>query len=326
MSAPSAHDSRHSPEDLVEVSVVSPVYRAEGVVKKLVTELSSVLDPLGLSYEIILVEDASPDGSWDAIREIAAACPEIRAIKLSRNFGQHYAISAGLSRARGRRVVVMDCDLQDRPSEIPKMLAKADEGFDIVLARRVVRKDGWLKRTGSRMFYGVFGWLTGVKQDPAIANFGVYSDKVIAAINGMPETIRYFPTMVRWVGFLAATVDVDHAGRDAGQSSYNLRRLLNLALDICLAYSDKPLRIVVGTGFIVSLVGSAFAAYTLVLALRGEIAVLGYASLIVSVWILSGLIIFIMGVVGLYVGKAFEGIKGRPAFIVAEEIGRHADE
>jgi dolichol-phosphate mannosyltransferase len=218
----------------------------------------------------------------------------------------------------------MDCDLQDRPSEIPKLLAKAEEGFDIVLARRVIRRDGWCKRTGSRLFYGLLGWLTGMRQDSAIANFGVYSDKVVAAINNMPETIRYFPTMVRWVGFRAATVDVEHAGRQEGKSSYNLRKLLNLALDICLAYSDKPLRIVVGTGFVISLVGFCFAAYTAVLALEGKIAVLGYASLIVSLWILAGLIIVIVGVVGLYVGKAFEGIKGRPAFIVAEEIGNAA--
>jgi len=321
MSAPSGYESPHRDSDRVDVSIVSPVYRAERLVKKLVEELRSVFGSLGLSYEIILVEDASPDGSWDAIKEACSAFPAVRAIKLSRNFGQHYAISAGLTRVRGNRVVVMDCDLQDRPSEIPKLLAKADEGFDVVLARRAIRRDGWLKRTSSRMFYRLLGWLTGAKQDPSIANFGVYSDRVIAAINSMPETIRYFPTMVRWVGFRTATVDVEHSGREEGKSSYSFRKLLHLALDICLAYSDKPLRMVVGTGFVVSLVGFVFATYTAVLAVEGKIAVLGYASLIVSLWILSGLIIFIVGVVGLYVGKAFEGIKGRPAFIVAEEIG-----
>ncbi len=304
-----------------DVSVVSPVYRAEKLVAHLVSSLSDVLNECAGMYEIILVEDGSSDGSWKAIEEQCRHNRNVIGVRLSRNFGQHYAISAGLSRARGRRVVVMDCDLQDRPEEIPKLLSKAYEGYDVVLARRAIRCDGWFKRMSSRMFYGVLEWLTGVKQDPAIANFGVYSDKVIAAINSMPETIRYFPTMVRWVGFKTETVDVEHAGREAGETSYNLRKLLNLALDICLAYSDKPLRIVVGTGFVVSLIGFAFAAYTAVLALEGKIAVLGYASLIVSFWILAGLIIFIVGVVGLYVGKAFEGIKGRPAFIVAEEVG-----
>lgn len=302
------------------ITVVSPVYRAAGLVSELVRQIRDALGGAGADYEILLVEDGSPDESWVEIQNACASYPEVCGVKLSRNFGQHYAISAGLSRARGRWVVVMDCDLQDRPSEIPKLLKKAEEGYDVVLARRAVRRDGWLKRMSSRMFYGLLGWLTGVKQDPAIANFGVYSYKVIAAINSMPESIRYFPTMVRWVGFRSATVDVDHAGRHEGETSYNLRRLMNLALDICLAYSDKPLRIVVGMGFVVSLIGFAFAAYTAVLALEGKIAVLGYASLIVSLWILAGLIICIIGVVGLYVGKAFEGIKGRPAFIVAEEI------
>lgn len=309
------------PMNQPDLSVVSPVYRAVESVPNLVRELRGVLAVVGTSYEIILVEDGSPDDSWVEIRKACAAYPEVIGVKLSRNFGQHYAISAGLSRARGKRVVVMDCDLQDKPSEIPKLLAKAGEGYDVVLARRATRRDAWFKRACSRVFYGVLGWLTGVKQDPAIANFGVYSDKVIAAINNMPETIRYFPTMVRWVGFRTTTIDVEHGAREAGETGYNLRKLFNLALDICLAYSDKPLRIVVGTGFAVSLVGFAFAAYTAVLALEGKIAVLGYASLIVSLWILAGLIIFIVGVVGLYVGKAFEGIKGRPSFIVAEEVG-----
>jgi dolichol-phosphate mannosyltransferase len=165
------------------------------------------------------------------------------------------------------------------------------------------------------------GWLTGTPHDPAIANFGIYSAKVIAAINSMPESIRYFPTMVRWVGFRTATLDVEHAARPEGKTSYNLRRLFDLALDICLAYSDKPLRMAVGTGFVVSLIGFIFAGVMVLEAFRGGIQVLGYASLIVSLWVLAGLMIVIMGVVGLYVGKCFEGVKRRPAFIIAEEKG-----
>lgn len=309
-------------EEAPDLTIVSPVYRAETLVAKLVSELRSALKTIDAPYEIILVEDGSPDRSWDAICEIARLNPSVTGLKLSRNFGQHYAISAGLSRARGKWVVVMDCDLQDNPREIPKLLKKANEGYDVVLARRSERRDGIFKRMSSRVFYAIFGWLTGVKQDAAIANFGVYNQRVIAAINSMPETIRYFPTMVRWVGFRTATVDVEHAQRGEGETSYGFRKLVKLAVDICLAYSDKPLRIAVWTGFAVSSIGFVFAAYTALLAVRGQIAVLGYASLIISVWILAGLVMSIVGVVGLYVGKAFEGIKGRPAFIVAEETDR----
>lgn len=308
------------------LSIVSPVYRAEKLVEKLLTEIRAALEPLQISFEIILVEDASPDKSWEAIRECCEKFAEVRGVRLSRNFGQHYAISAGLSLAKGNWVVVMDCDLQDRPSEIPNLLEKAAEGFDVVVARRALRRDGFLKKLSSRMFYGTLGWLTGAPHDPAIANFGIYSAKVIAAINSMPESIRYFPTMVRWVGFRSTSLDVEHAARPEGKTSYNLRRLLNLALDICLAYSDKPLRMAVGTGFVVSLIGFVFAGVTVVQALRGEIQVLGYASLIVSLWVLAGLLILIIGVVGLYVGKCFEGVKRRPAFIIAEEIKDGAEQ
>lgn len=304
----------------IYISIVSPVYRAESLVIELVDQLREVLSGITSSYEIILVEDGGPDGSWSEIEKACERFPEVVGLKLSRNFGQHYAISAGLCHASGRWVVVMDCDLQDQPSEIPKLLAMTKDGYEVVLARRAIRQDTFIKRASSKVFYGVLGYLTGVKQDPAVANFGVYSDKVISAINAMPETIRYFPTMVRWVGFRSIAVDVAHSARAEGKTSYNFRKLLCLALDICLANSDKPLRLVVSTGFAVSIVGFAFAAYTLAQALRGQIAVLGYASLLVSIWVLSGLIIIIVGVVGLYVGKSFEGVKRRPAFIVAQQV------
>lgn len=322
-----SHSNKASQQDgIISLSVVSPVYRAECLVGKLVAEIRAALEPLQISFEIILVEDASPDKSWEAIRECCEKFVEVRGVRLSRNFGQHYAISAGLSLAKGNWVVVMDCDLQDRPLEIPNLLEKAAEGFDVVVARRALRRDGFLKKLSSRMFYGTLGWLTGTTHDPAIANFGIYSAKVIAAINSMPESIRYFPTMVRWVGFRSTSLDVEHAARPEGKTSYNLRRLLNLALDICLAYSDKPLRMAVGTGFVVSLIGFVFAGFTVVQALRGEIQVLGYASLIVSLWVLAGLLILIIGLVGLYVGKCFEGVKRRPAFIIAEEIKDGAEQ
>ena len=306
----------------VDISIVSPVYKAESLISNLVIQIRHAIKPLNENFEILLIEDGSPDKSWEQIEKLCLQFPEIRGIQLSRNFGQHHAISAGLSLARGAWIVVMDCDLQDQPSEIPKLLKKAREGYDVVLARRVFRQDGFFKKLSSIIFYHVLSWLTGMKHDPTIANFGIYSRKVIDAINSMPESIRYFPTMVRWVGFQTTSVSVEHAKRKKGETSYNFKRLLNLALDICLAYSDKPLRLVVGTGFIISFLGFIFAAITIMQALRGEILVLGYASLIVSTWLLSGLVIFIIGVVGLYVGKCFEGIKRRPSFIISEKIGK----
>lgn len=303
-----------------DISVVSPVYRAANLVSTLVTRIRNAVEIATPNYEIVLVDDGSPDGSWKEIQNACKSSAKVVGYRLSRNFGQHPAIAAGISKARGKWVVVMDCDLQDKPEEIPRLLEKAVEGYDIVLARRAQRRDTWLKRMTSRFFYGTLGYLTGTKQDSTIANFGIYSHKVITAINAMPENLRYFPTMVRWVGFKVAQVDVDHAERQEGGSSYSIRKLLNLALDICISYSDKPLRLAIATGFAISATGLLFAVYIVASVFLGKIVILGYASLIVSIWVLMGLNIAIVGIVGLYVGKSFEAAKRRPIFIVAESI------
>lgn len=306
------------PTPALEISVVIPVYRAEPLVAELLKQLAVELTGITSRYEIILVEDRSPDNSWMEIQKAQKIYKNVKAVRLSRNFGQHHAISAGLSLAEGEWVVVMDCDLQDQPSEISKLYHEAQKGFDIVLARRVVRQDNWLKRLSSRVFYSALGYLTGVDQDATVANFGIYNRKVIDAINRMSESIRYFPTMVKWVGFKSTKLDVVHAARPEGETSYNFKRLLNLSLDICLANSEKPIRLAIKFGLLVALTGFIYATIIAIRAALGEIPVLGYASILVSVWVLSGIMICIMGVIGLYVGKSFEGIKNRPLYLIDE--------
>ena len=303
------------------LSIVSPVYRAEKVLSELVNRIESAVTQITSDFEIILVEDASPDRSWETIELLAQANSRIKGLKLSRNFGQHYAITAGLDHAKGDWVVVMDCDLQDRPEEIPALFEKAQEGFDVVLARRANRQDGFLKRLSSKIFYRTLAWLTGSHQDETIANFGIYHQKVIREITGMRESIRYFPTMVRWVGFRQTAIDVVHAANEERGSSYNFKRLFNLALDIMLAYSDKPIRLTVKLGLIVAFTGFLFAVFTMIRYLQGEIIVAGYASLIISLWLLTGFLLVTLGMVGLYVGKTFEGVKKRPIYIVEKRVG-----
>lgn len=302
------------------LSIVSPVYRAETILPLLVERIESSIRPLGMTYEIILVDDCGPDNSWQVIEEIAACNPNVVGIALSRNFGQHYAITAGLDHAQGEWVVVMDCDLQDKPEEIPALYRKAMEGFDIVLARRAVRRDNFFKRFFSAAFYRTLGYLTGSDQDESIANFGIYHYKVIEAVVSMRESIRYFPTMIKWVGFKSVKMDVEHDYRADGKSSYNLKKLFNLATDIILAYSDKPIRIMVTIGLVISAISFIFAIRVLLMWLMGDIEVMGYTSLIVSIWMLSGLIISTLGIVGLYVGKTFEGVKKRPIYIIAKKV------
>ena len=300
------------------LSIISPVYRAQGLIRELVDRITKAVNSITPDFEIILVEDGSPDNSWLEINQIAKTNPKVKGFKLSRNFGQHYAITAGLDQAKGEWIVVMDCDLQDQPEEIPNLYRKALEGYDAVLARRANRQDGFFKKLSSKIFYRTLAYLTGSQQDESIANFGIYHQKVIAQITQMRESIRYFPTMVRWVGFRQTTLDVAHAPNEERGSSYNFRRLFNLALDIMLAYSDKPIRLTVKLGAIVALTGFIFAIFTLIRYLQGEIIVAGYASLIISLWLLTGFILITLGMVGLYIGKTFEGVKQRPIYIIGQ--------
>jgi glycosyltransferase involved in cell wall biosynthesis len=304
----------------MKISIVSPVYNAENIldelVKRVVTEVSGITE----DFELILVEDGSPDKVWQKIENQCKSDNRIKGIKLSRNFGQHHAITAGLDHAKGDWIVVMDCDLQDQPEEIEKLFEKTKEGFDVVLAQRVNRQDSLLKKIYSKIFYRTLGYLTGSKQDESVANFGIYNIKVVNEIVKMRESIRYFPTMVKWVGFNVAKVPVEHANRADGKSSYNFKRMLNLALDIILTFSDKPLRLTIKFGVIVSSVAIIMAIFTLIKWMTGGITVIGYASLIASIWFLTGCILITLGVVGLYVGKTFEGVKNRPLYIIDKII------
>jgi glycosyltransferase involved in cell wall biosynthesis len=304
----------------MKISVVSPVYNAEKIIPFLIDRIVQAVSKITDDFEIILVEDSSPDESWSVIEQIAAINPKIIGIKLSRNFGQHYAITAGLDHSKGEWVVVMDCDLQDQPEEIENLYAKAMEGFDIVLAQRVNRQDHFLKKTSSALFYKFLKYLTGYAQDSSVANFGIYNRKVINAVCSMRESIRYFPTMVRWVGFKSTTINVVHNSRFEGTTTYGFKKLLRLATDIILAYSDKPIRLLVKFGVLVSLFSFVMAIRLLFQWLNGDIIVLGYTSLVISIWFLSGVIIFTLGLVGLYVGKTFECTKNRPIYIVSKQI------
>jgi len=300
----------------MKLSIVSPVYRAELVLDELVERIAKSVPSAFNSYEIILVDDFSPDRSWQKIIEISSENSNVRGFKLSRNFGQHYAITAGLNQVSGDYVVVLDCDLQDQPEEIEKLFNESQKGFDIVLARRYERKDSFYKKTVSKLFYKTLSYLTGTKQDATVANFGIYSKQVINEVVKLEEKIKYFPTMVKWVGFSTSYVNVEHASRSEGKSNYNLKKLLNLALDIILAYSDKPLRLIIKFGLSIAMVSFLMVIYVLFEKITGKVSVSGYASLIISIWFLSGCLLTTLGVVGLYIGKIFEGVKNRPSYII----------
>lgn len=304
----------------MKISIVSPVYMGEKMIQELVSRLDSILPKITDDYEIILVEDHSPDNSWTAIEEICKNNSKVKGIKLSRNFGQHYAITCGLNAAKGDWVVVMDCDLQDMPEEIPNLYNKALEGYDIVFAQRENRQDTFLKRLSSSLFYKVFSYLTGTKQDATIANFGIYSKKVIAAILSMNDNIKYFPTMVQWVGFDSVKLKVKHDARLEGKSSYTFSKLLKLAFNNIISFSDKPLRIMMKFGFYISSISFLLGVFYIYRYFSGQITVLGFSSIIITTFFLSGIIILTLGLVGIYVGKTFEQSKQRPKYIIDKTL------
>jgi dolichol-phosphate mannosyltransferase len=307
-------------EKNIHISVVSPVYKAEKIIPELVKQLHNNLETISNNFEIILVNDASPDNSWQIISAECEKDQRVKGVNLSRNFGQHYAITAGLNCAQGEWIVVMDCDLQDQPDEIPNLYKKAQEGYDSVFAQRIKRKDSFSKRILSRYFYAIFSYLTDTKQDPTVANFGIYHRKVIDSILSMNDYIRYFPTMVQWVGFRRYYLPVQHADRFEGKTSYNFKSLTKLAVNNILAFSDKPLRLTVKLGFIISFLSFLLAIYNIVARLAGIISVEGFTTTVFSIWFVAGLMLVVLGIVGLYVGKTFENTKKRPTFIVRDKI------
>lgn len=302
-------------ENKPHISVVSPVYMAENIVAELVKQLHENLAKITNDYEIILVNDASPDNSWDAVVAECGKDKRVKGIDLSRNFGQHYAITAGLQFAKGEWVVVMDCDLQDRPDEISNLYNKAQEGYEIVYARRTDRTDSIFKKMSSYIFRAIFEYLSGIKLDKS-TSFGIYHSKVIVEYNKMKEYARAFGTLIRYLGFKSFAIDVKNGERFDGKSSYSLTKLVRLAIDVTIANTNRPLKITVVLGFILAMVSFGLALYNVVANLFGIIQLPGYTTTVFSIWFVGGLILFVLGIVGLYIGKIFDQVKERPLFVV----------
>jgi dolichol-phosphate mannosyltransferase len=302
------------------ISIISPVYKAENIVEELVARINQSVSLLTDDFEIILVNDCSPDNSWFKIIQESKKDSRVKGINLSRNFGQHFAITAGLNYAKGDWIVVMDCDLQDRPDEIPNLYKKALEGWDIVYARRIQRQDKLSKRISSKFFYWVYGYLSGIRTDKSIANFGIYHAKVIIEYNKMKELARSFPSLVQFLGFKSCAINVKHSERFDGSSSYTFLKLLHLSGDVIISNSNKPLKIVVKFGFSISIFSFLTAIYNISAYFVGFIKVPGFTTTVFSIWFVGGLILSILGVLGLYIGKIFNQVKGRQLFIVSDEI------
>ncbi len=302
------------PSGAVQLSVVVPVYACAGCLVTLHDRLTRSVREVTDRYELVFVDDRSLDDGWEVLQRLARGDPHVRAFRLSRNFGQDAAITAGLAQANGAWAVVMDCDLQEAPEDIPRLWAAAREGYEIV---RTVRR-GWrhsaFRRSTSRL-YRKLTLETDVRPD--YSNLSLLSRRVIDAFLRLRDRDREYMIALDWLGFDSTTIEIEHAERHEGKSSYTLGGLVRVALDGMFFRSTVLLRVVVLVGFVVAVVGLALASFEVIdYLVEPDKTVPGYTSLAVLLLVLAGFIIVSIGVVGLYVGRVFEQVKNRPLFLI----------
>ena len=300
--------------------MVVPVYGCRECIRELHRRVCETLEPLTSDFELVLVDDGSPDDVWPLLRELTSIDARVVALRLSRNFGQHAAITAGLAASRGRWVGVMDCDLQDPPEEIPRLYAKALEGYDVVLSRREERVQSLPRRLAASAYFRFHNKLARGNLHTNYTNLSLISRKVVDSFLALRDQDRQYLLILHWLGFRRAEIEVKQFDRHAGQSSYSFRQLARVALDGVFFQSTVLLRWIVYVGFTVALVGTLLAAYALLSWITGH-QLPSWTALPLFGLFLAAFIIISGGVTGLYVGKIFEQVKGRPLFVVDEIAG-----
>lgn len=303
----------------MDISVVIPVYGCRAALTELYRRLVESVSKITNEFEIILVNDNCPQNSWEVIEELCANDKRVKGIELSRNFGQMRAILAGLDYAVGEWIVVMDCDLQDRPEEIVRLYEKAMEGYDVVFARRKERRDNPIKVFLANQFYKVYRFATEGNYDGAVCNFSIVKKNVIANYCRMREQHRGYVMYIRWLGFRQTIIDVEHDARYEGKSSYSLKKRIDMAIELLTSQSDKILKLFVSFGFVMSI--SAFLAIIglIIYHYTAQVAV-GWTSLIATNVLIGGIIIVVIGVVGIYVGNIFMQTKDRPLYVIRQML------
>lgn len=305
------------PASAPEIAVIVPVYLGEPFVDELVDRLHSTLQRIVADYQIVLVDDRGPDQSWPLIKAQAAKDSRVIGVRLSRNFGQHPAISAGIAHAKAKWYVVMDCDLQDPPEAIADLYRHALETHaDVVLAERASSGLGAGRNIGSAAFNGALKWLSGLDVSAKVGNFRIFSDRVAQAFRAYPEQLRVFPALMSQVGFEVRHLLLPRDERAGGKSSYTFFKLLQLALSTVITYSEKPLWILVGAGLTICGLAFLYGLWIVAGALIFGSAVPGFATLASLIAFLGGMQIFLVSFVGLYVGRVLAEVKSRPTFIV----------
>jgi glycosyltransferase involved in cell wall biosynthesis len=303
---------------MTHLSVVVPVFNESSLIEELLKRVINNVKLITADFEIIIVDDGSQDKTWELIEAEAKKETRIKGIKFSRNFGHHYAITAGLHNSEGEWVVVMDGDLQDRPEVIPELYKKAQTGFDVVFVSRKNRPEKLYYRMAQKIFYLILRSLSGIDFDSTQANFSIISKKVVEAFKIFPENARFYGSTIKWLGFNRSFIYADHGVRHSGKPSYTIRKRIKLATDIILSFSERPLKFAIGIGIIISTFAIIGAFWIIYGSIKWGYSVTGWSSLIFSIFFLGGSILIVLGIIGIYLGRVFQESKKRPLYIISK--------
>ncbi len=310
-----------------ELSVVAPMYNEEDNIAAFFAALMPVLEGLGLSYEVICVDDGSTDSTLEKVMAVRAREGRVKVVSLSRNFGKDMALSAGLDHASGDAVVPIDTDLQDPPELIAEMIATWRQGYDVVYAVRASRRhsDSALKRGSASLFYRTFNLLVDTNIPRDTGDFRLMDRAVVEALRQLPERTRFMKGLFSWVGFRQTGIAYERKARHAGDTKWSWWRLWNFALDGITSFSTLPLRFWAYLGLVISALSFVYLVILIIRVLISGIDVPGYASLMVVVLFLGGLQMLTLGIFGEYLGRLFDEVKGRPLYIVRRRYGFDPD-
>jgi glycosyltransferase involved in cell wall biosynthesis len=305
---------------MVLISIVIPIQNEVSLLQELIIRVKNAVASITEEFEIILIDDGSEDESWNLIHLEALKEQRIKGVRLSRNFGQHSAISAGLESASGSWIVVMDGDLQDRPEVIPELYWKALEGFEIVFVARQSRPESKIYRFFQKLFYSILRKLSSSNFDEKQANFSIISRRVVDAIRKLNENLIFYPSTVLWLGFTRTSIEANHGIRFSGRSSYNLVKRIKLAIRIVVSSSEKILYLSIYTGLIMLMITLFWIGYELFQKIVLDHDFIWWHILIISLFLSTSLVLISIGILGKYIGYLLDEVKRRPSYVIFDKI------
>jgi polyisoprenyl-phosphate glycosyltransferase len=301
------------------LSIIIPIYNEEHNIHKLIERLRSVVSQMNVSCEYIFINDGSRDRSIEIIKALAQVDPSVKYIDFSRNFGHQIAVTAGLDKAEGKRIVIIDADLQDPPELIIDMNKKMDEGFEVVYAKRKARKgESWLKRFTAKMFYRILANITSVEIPVDTGDFRIMDRRIVDVLKKMPEQNKFLRGQISWIGFKQTFVEYERDERLYGKTGYTYRKMLRFAMDGITSFSNFPLKVASVLGFIVSGVAFVVMIYTLYLRFFTSDTIEGWTSIMISILFLGGIQLICLGIIGEYLSRLGANARNRPLYIINE--------